>query len=216
MSRIIFLAIVFLAAGIIFAEEKKDDSAGNEPKKTEEKAAEQGKKNEDLAQEGMSHGGYGAVYAKGTQLTKSFGMLLGARAMYILDHHYSAGLTLNWLVNNTADANDPLRNGFSFGYGGIVLEYIYHPVWKFIGVSGGILLGAGSMKVKIVSQTTFEKEDKILVFEPEVNVIFSVYKIFRISLGFGYRLIALNDYAPIPASELMGVTGNIMFRFGEY
>lgn len=209
MRKLIFcFAIICVSVFILSAEEKKDET---------EKSVKTGEKETPaLLGEEAPYGGYGAFFVKGTPVTKKFGALLGFRGMLILKDRYAAGVMFNWLQNQTTDESDPERKGFQFGYMTLVGEYIY-PVKNFFSLSGEFGIGFGSIKVaRDNSDEKLTIEDKLIVFEPGVNALFSIFSWMQISAGISYRFFGKHDYKPIPLKEINGISGKISIRIGDF
>ncbi len=207
MKKFIFcFAIICASVFILSAEESKNE----QPEETEEKKASA------LLDEDAPYGGYGAFFVKGTPVTKKFGALLGFRGMLILKDRYAAGVMFNWLQNQTADESDPERKGFQFGYMTLVGEYI-HPVKNFFSLSGEFGIGFGSIKVaKDNGDESLTIEDRLIVFEPGVNALFSIFSWMQISAGVSYRFFGKHDYKPIPLKEINGISGKVSIRIGDF
>ena len=93
----------------------------------------------------VDNGGYGALVTKFTTVNGRFGLLLGARGGWIINHSFSVGLAGYGLVNNVR-AHTPGPNGepyLNLGYGGLDLEYVYRSD-DVVHVSIHTLIGAGA------------------------------------------------------------------------
>lgn len=93
----------------------------------------------------IESGGYGAFVTKFTSVNGRFGLLLGARGGWIINHAFSIGLAGYGLVNNVP-ANTQGPNGepyLNLGYGGLDLEYVYRSD-DVVHVSMHTLIGAGA------------------------------------------------------------------------
>ncbi len=93
----------------------------------------------------IDNGGYGALVTKFTSVNGRFGLLLGARGGWIINHSFSIGAAGYGLVNNVR-ANSTGPNGepyLNLGYGGLDLEYVYRSD-DLVHVSIHTLIGAGA------------------------------------------------------------------------
>ncbi len=75
----------------------------------------------------IENGGYGAVVTKFTSVNGHFGLLIGGRGGWIINHSFALGAAVYGLANDVR-ANTPGPDGphyLDLGYGGLDLEYIY-------------------------------------------------------------------------------------------
>ncbi len=93
----------------------------------------------------IENGGYGAVVTKFTSVNGHFGLLIGGRGGWIINHSFALGAAVYGLANNVR-ANTPGPDGqpyLDLGYGGLDLEYIYRSN-DVVHVSIHTLIGAGA------------------------------------------------------------------------
>lgn len=118
----------------------------------------------------------------------------------------------------------------SGGYGGLILEYIYNSN-KIIHITGSLLIGAGSFEYRDspISQDNHnqymwednevnynKKYDEVFVLEPAINAEFNISKWFRINTGITYRIITGTSLPKTTDSQLSGLGGQIIFKFGKF
>ncbi|MBM2841488.1 MAG: hypothetical protein HW412_2016, partial [Bacteroidetes bacterium] len=74
----------------------------------------------------VEHGGYGAFVVKFCSVNNEFGVLVGGRGGWIIDHTFAIGGAGYGLANNVhSRVAGPLgERCVNFGYGGLALEYI--------------------------------------------------------------------------------------------
>jgi hypothetical protein len=219
-KKILILFVLFTFFSLFAKKENITKVDINQPKK-EKKQKVYSKTNKKLKKssiidESDKFTGYGAFFSTITPLTGNLANLLGFRGVFIAKKHFGFGLMFNWLTNQPANqgAKSKLK-GFIYGYTGFVFETIWN-IYDFIAISGGGIIGAGSFKIKKTTEVTQELEDKLLIFKPEANIIFHIYKWAYFSLGIGYRFTAKKSYKYIKTSDLNGFSGNFMFRIGSY
>jgi hypothetical protein len=76
----------------------------------------------------IEHGGFGAVVTKFARINNEFGILVGGRGGWIIDHTFVLGAGGYGLANQIKGniPVDGLKRNLAFGYGGIEMEYILH------------------------------------------------------------------------------------------
>src|ERR1035437_9140223 len=77
-----------------------------------------------IGQEEITTGGYGAPVIKFTSINSQFGVLVGARGGWILDHSITLGVGGYGLVNDVNENSDERSPLLNFGYAGFDLGYI--------------------------------------------------------------------------------------------
>jgi hypothetical protein len=107
-----------------------------------------------------------------------------------------------------------------FGCGGVLLEYIYasNKVMHF-GVQA--MIGAGGVKYGEIDYTQDNDEfsytdDAFFVFEPGINLELNIHENFRLSAGILYRYVNGVDYEDLSDSDLSGVSGQVVLKFGAF
>lgn len=173
----------------------------------------------------ISHGGFGAPVVKFTSINGEFGVLVGGRGGWLINHQISLGIAGYGLATNTQ--LDGFTDGevryLDFGYGGFELEYIMaNNEVIHLTVSG--LIGAGGTNYRF-SKNYYDgydwndnevNSDAFFVGEPTVNAELNVTTFFRINVGIGYRFISGSNNNYITDSELSGVSGQIQLKFGSF
>jgi hypothetical protein len=116
------------------------------------------------------------------------------------------------------------------GYGGIILEYIYNS-HKIVHLTGSLLIGAGSMAYNNEPNTQrnnnmmYEYNDNVsfdrkrsdfFVLEPALNAEFNIASWFRINTGVSYRFVTSLDMPKTTNSQISGLSGNIILKFGRF
>ena len=160
-----------------------------------------------LIGEEVTHGGAGGPVVKLTYLNNTFGILVGGYGGYIINHTFligggGYGLSTDIFVSG---------NKLSFGYGGLVAEYIGFSD-EIIHFKAGTLIGAG--------KATFNEEDSgapFFVLEPGVDAEFNITSFFRVCAGLSYRfVIGATGLSGVSDASLSGLAGEIAFKFGYF
>jgi hypothetical protein len=181
----------------------------------------------------FENGGFGGPGIKVTQLDKTTGLLVGGSGAWIINHTIGIGGGGYGLVSSIKiNALDGQDFRMQFGYGGLILEYIYNSN-NLIHFTAQTLIGGGSISWidndryqwnNDYLHNTYGK-DEFFVFEPGVNVEFNLVKWFRVDVGVNYRLISGldskltylgNTMKTLSSKDLSGVSGSVTFKFGVF
>jgi hypothetical protein len=170
----------------------------------------------------ISHGGFGGPVVKFTSLNGDFGVLVGGRGGWIIDHTFvlgggGYGLANNIGVGKTLNGNDLSLN---FGYGGFEMEYIQNSD-ELIHYSAYLLIGAGNVSYRYWDNELNDKDDfdndQFFIAEPAVNVELNITSFFRLNAGLSYRFITGANYDNnIDDSDLQGLSGVLTLKFGKF
>ena len=173
----------------------------------------------------IEHGGYGGPVVTFTTVNDEFGVLVGARGGWIINHTFSIGLAGYGLANNIkANSVDSFgRKYLELGYGGLDLEYINRSD-ELIHFSVHTLIGGGSAGFRYSwnedhwsnNNMNRKEQDPFFVLEPGVNVDLNVTPWFRTSVGANYRFITGLSSAAATNSDLSGLSAGLTFRFGKF
>ena len=233
MKKIMIILIIWGSSQVIFAQETTPTATGTSSGKYELNTLFGGNKAKCKIPIGYFielNGGYTHFGHEGVFLP---GISMGA----ILNHHWTVGLTGNF-INNHQQSNhhrpvsDTLgeerhRGGLSGGYGGLLLEYTLFPQSK-IHVSFPLMIGGGyishsqwHLNDSINSQPEtsnghFSHGDHFFVIEPGVKLEFNVVKHMRVGFGISYRYSPERDHR-ISSPEFQNqLTGKLSLRFGKF
>lgn len=163
-------------------------------------------------------GGYGGPVWKIGQIGDNSGMLSGGRGGWIINHTFAiGGGGYNSIIDieTGSQSNDGENLKMKLNYGGFEFEYIRHSDrvmhWTF-----HTLIGGGQARlIEDVSDEEIEKT-KFFVFEPSVNMDFNINRWFRIGIGASYRTVFGVDSDLISNSDLSGLSGLIVLKFGSF
>jgi len=198
--------------------------------------------------EEINYGGYGAFSFKYSPMNEnSFlwgngdsGALIGMRGGWIFNKKLEIGIAAYTLAAEreikTKTLNDD--NQFvtekreqSFGYAGITAFYLY-PINSLLSLSMGGIIGGGGHQLEGVFYDESDDEykdwgvDTFFVMEPELSIDAEFNKIFRLSFGVSYRMVAgINDSAFIKAgskdrffnnADFSGLVIMSQIKFGKF
>lgn len=163
-------------------------------------------------------------------------MVFGGRAGWVIDHHFTLGISANCFFNNLNGEYhlQPTEKNYRLGGGylGVFLEPIIAPN-NPVHVSFPIIFGLGGAAV-MDRNKNYDKDPNynnttsspFFVCEPGVDVEFNLLKFFRLALNASYRHtsdIHLNYYSPnglthfnIPADALRGMSYGVTLKFGWF
>lgn len=173
---------------------------------------------ETLVSGGIMSGGFGGPVVKFTQINGEFGVLLGARGGWIMNHTFIIGAGGYGLVSEF-DTKSVFKGELlqlMMGYGGLELEYV-NSSNRLVHFSVYLLLGAGGLTYKELNDWISPKvTDEFWIAEPAINVELNISSFFRISTGVGYRFVTGVDLGNFKNSDIAGVSGILTFKFGRF
>lgn len=164
----------------------------------------------------IDHGGYGGPELKLTALNGESELLVGGRGGWIIDHTFVIGGGGYGLTTEIPMSDSTLLN---FGYGGLDLEFIVKSD-ELIHFTVGTLIGAGGtgLRNRILDENFTEEfeTDPFFVLEPRITAELNVTDFFRIGIGVSYRYISGVDKFNLSESELSGISGIFVCKFGAF
>jgi hypothetical protein len=180
-----------------------------------------------MGQEEISNGGFGAPVIKFTSINSQFGVLVGGKGGWIIDHSIVLGAAGYGLVNNVegtlVSSGDKML--LNFGYGGFDMGYIISSD-KIVHMSVNVLIGGGVVSHRVdynvldwnwsISDLGTINTNKFFVAEPEVNVELNLVKFFRIDIGASYRFISGINRNGLTNSDLSGPSAIMTLKFGKF
>ncbi len=172
---------------------------------------------ETLIGETVENGGFGGPVLKVTPINGKTGVLIGGRGGWIINHSFILGGGGYGLVSNIA-ANAPGPGGepyIDFSYGGLELEYI-HQWERLVHTSFGLLIGGGEVRNRRANGSNSGNSKGFFTLEPWLNVNLNVTTFFRISPGISYRWVTGANSSAASDSDLSGVSGILLLRFGSF
>jgi hypothetical protein len=163
-------------------------------------------------------------------------LLPGISMGLILDHHWTIGMTGNFIMNSQGSnhhhsESDSIHTGKHEssnhgGYGGLLLEYTLFPRSKFhvsfpLIIGGGYIATSHHMEVNDSISSPSHKYwshhgESFFVLEPGVKLEVNVVKNLRIGLGISYRYSPEKNHRITSPDMLNQLTGKLTFRFGKF
>src|SRR6185295_14736441 len=120
----------------------------------------------------VDSGGYGAPVLKYSKVGDRDGLFAGARGGWIINHSFVIGGAAYGLASTYELPGDRL----TFGYGGLMLEYIVRPMNEFH-VSFDTVIGGGAVAPKNSTNPS-----AVFVVEPELDAIVNLSTSIRAGL----------------------------------
>lgn len=166
---------------------------------------------------GIESGGYGGPFFKLGQINGQTGLFVGGQGGWIINHTFVIGGKGYGIASNVeVEGMEGLR--LNFNCGGLMLEYILSSD-EVLHYSVEGMLGTGNVSYDDNEDNLDENEfsnDSFFVFEPGVNAILNVTKNLRIGAGITFRYVSGVEYEGLDDSDLMGVSGQLVFKFGGF
>ncbi len=163
-------------------------------------------------------GGYGGPVLRFGEINGQGALLVGGRGGWLINHSFLLGGGGFGLATR-ADSQLPgvEENRITFGYAGLMLEYLLFPA-KAVHGSIGVLLGGGGAGVRGDDGTRAgHYSDAVWVYEPEVGVEFNMTEFFRINLGASYRIVTgVSELGALENKDFSSLNGSLMFKFGKF
>ncbi len=168
------------------------------------------------------HGGYIAPVMKSASLNGHSALLLGAKAMWVMDGQFGVGGGI-YVSANSIDS--PESNAFgnpytlTLSYGGVHLEYI-QTLGRDCKLMVDMLCAGADVKYSPPNDgnknPTFYP-GQFLVWEPQVNLSISLSNYVAVGIGAGYRLLSqYQTYHNLQKNDLQGLSSNLTFTFGRF
>lgn len=163
-----------------------------------------------------THGIFGSPVIKFTNINGQFGLLVGGRGGWILDHQLSIGGGGYGLVNKVKGdiVMSETTSLLNFGYGGLELEYISN-YKKLVHLTYYLLIGAGIVDHRYWWTENDRQADAFFIVEPAVGIEMNVKKYFSIALSTSYRLISGVQKGNLSNNDFNKLSLNMTLKFGE-
>ena len=175
----------------------------------------------------ITHGGFGGPVVKFTRLDGEFGLLIGGRGGWIINHSFVIGGGGYGLVNSIPGPEgipmmmEPL---LTVGYGGFEMEYVHHS-GKLIHSSLNLLIGGGGAGYheKANEDWDFGNDsqnnptwDSFFIAEPGIAVELNITSFFRIGAGGSYRFVSGIEKNGLTNEDIGGPSVVLTFKFGKF
>lgn len=174
-----------------------------------------------LGDEEVSHGGFGGPVVKFTTIKDKFGVLVGGRGGWIINHSFVIGGGGYGLVNEIEGTR--LYAGekmlLNFGYGGFEMEYIMN--WdKIAHGSVYLLIGGGGVNHRRSWEDDWDWDNKetdaFFVLEPAVNLEVNMTSFFRFGVGASYRFVSGINENNLEDNDFSGPSATLTLKFGKF
>jgi hypothetical protein len=167
----------------------------------------------------LENGGYGAIFTKIGQINGETGVFMGGQGAWIINHRFGVGGKGYGIVNETK-VKDLQNVKLEFGCWGGLVEYIVASD-KLLHLNIHSMIGAGGVRYAIIDHKDEHddidySEDGFFVLEPGLDLVLNVSKNFRIGAGVAYRYVNGVDYENLSNSDLSGMSGHIILKFGVF
>jgi hypothetical protein len=166
----------------------------------------------------ITHGGFGGPEVKFTQISDEFGVLVGGKGGWIVNHIFSIGAGGYGLVTQSPLVINNEERYLNFGYGGLILEYV-HDWDKLLHYTFTALIGGGGIghRSRIDHTVSDRSETKaFFILEPGANAEVNMSSFFRVNLGVSYRLLSAVEMGRFNEQNLSGFSANLIFKFGKF
>jgi hypothetical protein len=168
--------------------------------------------------------GYGALGFKFTPIQGNFATLLGGYGGWLINKTLmigGGGYGLTSQIPSTAPSQ--AGKNISFGYGGIVLEYIglsdkvfHYAVQGFVGWGGaGYYQSQPQQPGPNINFSRFQTTP-LMVFEPTVLAELNVTNFLRLSAGAGYRIVTGSTLEGLSNADLSSYSISLNVKFGTF
>jgi len=172
---------------------------------------------ETLLGDEIESGGYGAVVVKYGRILGADGVFVGGQGGWVINHSFVLGGGGYGLANQVpVDGSDCPYLGF--GYGGLLLEYIFSPR-KLVHGSIQCLIGAGGVSYSeewSCGEDYSWQSDAFFALEPAASLMLNLHKNVRAGIGASYRYVADVEFEDFTDSDLSGGTAHILIKFGVF
>ncbi len=163
---------------------------------------------ETLVRGKIESGGYGAGVVRFSDVAGEFGVMVGGRGGWIINHTFILGGGGYGLANDISiDPGLPGRD-IEFGYGGLELTYVWASP-RLLHATFTALIGGGSV-------TRSNVDDGVFVFEPYADAVLNVTSYFRVSGGLGYRFVSGVNFPDLGNSDFASLFAELALNFGKF
>ncbi|MBU1100392.1 MAG: hypothetical protein KKA84_08315 [Bacteroidetes bacterium] len=166
----------------------------------------------------IEHGGFGGPAVKFTSINNEFGVLVGGRGGWVINHTLVIGGGGYGLVNEV----DMGLNEFgedqylNFGYGGFEMEYVINSD-ELMHFTFQALIGAGGVSLRTGDFEDFgDNVDSFFITEPGVGLELNVLSYLRIHVGGSYRIVNGVKSFGLKDSDLSGPSASFTMKFGKF
>ncbi len=175
-----------------------------------------------LLRDNMEYGGFGGPVLKLTKIDQDFGLLIGGKGAWIINHTYTIGGggyalvsdikagSIMWALDSTGDN----YYYYDMSYGGAIFGYVHRP-HELVHVSADVLIGGGSVGYS-QRDIGFSLSNGFFVVEPELTVMMNVSHNLRAGAGLSYRYVSGVDLSGVSDADLRWLSANLTVKFGHF
>jgi hypothetical protein len=165
----------------------------------------------------VEHGGYGGPRISFGRTAGHDAINVGGEAGWIINRRFIVGAAGYGLVTDQPGPGAwAATDNLTVGYGGMMLGYTLLPE-KLVHPTITALVGAGGLGLR--EHGTHDKTDlgdAFFVLEPTATVELNVAAHFRFGVAVSYRWVRGVETAGITNSDLSGVFGSMIVKFGKF
>jgi hypothetical protein len=179
----------------------------------------------------IESGWYGGASFKVGTIMDETGYFAGLQGGWIINHRFVLG-GKGYMLVNPVEVEGLQNIEVGFGYGGILLEYLFTSN-HLLHVTVESVIGLGGVYNDIKDYSEYHDPldytgDACFVAEPGINMMLRVTRKFRIGVGASYRYVngidydagkssvPRVDYDLISDSDLTGMSAQIIIKFGSF
>ncbi len=172
-----------------------------------------------LVQSITHHGAFIAPMLKATEMLGQLSLLVGGRVAWIANHKFCLGVGGYGLASDVTTDFDQtdVPALLNFGYGGLVVEYIFYPHHMFH-FTLDTLIGAGGADF-FTREEGADREwdgDAFIIIEPGFNLEFNIRAGWRLDFGYSYRFVSDLSMEGLSNKDLRDVAANLTLRLGKF
>ena len=208
IAKLLIIIAICFSYATLFAEDDKKES---------------GKKNQRLKVDSifgdtyLNHGGYGGPVTRFGQIGDDYGLFVGGRGGWIINHNFVlGGAGYGHVAYNMSRTINGVSEKVYMGYGGVMLEYFFFPS-NLIHFSVGAVIGGGG--IRYGGTDKFDEDhnmDHFFAVEPEINVFLNITSFFKVGLGGSYRYIKGISTDGVSDSDYRGFSAQLVLAFGFF
>jgi hypothetical protein len=173
-----------------------------------------------LIPKGARQGGWGGPAVEIGEVRDRTAVYVGGRGGWLVDGRFTLGIGGFGLASDIPAPTPAPQPGqeldLSMGYGGAWLEYTFRPA-KLLHLSVGTLVGGGGLSLVFHHGGDLDGDDDgFFVAEPAVAAELNLTSFMRVDLGVAYRFVAGVDLPGLSDSDVGGVSGVAVLKFGKF
>ncbi|MGZ6144377.1 MAG: hypothetical protein ACXWLM_13630 [Myxococcales bacterium] len=170
-----------------------------------------------LIEGNVTNGGYLAPRIAYGQVAGRDAVFVGGEGGWIINHSFILGCAGSGLVTQQRAPGDyGITDDLSFGYGGVMLGYTFLPA-RLVHGTFTTVVGAGGIGSHRRSSThASDLQDAVFVLEPTATFELNMVQHVRAGVAISYRWVRGVETAGLSNSDLSGVLGSLVVKFGKF